>query len=150
MNAPKTAEWLAEEHRKVVDLMERLRAKSTVPQPQERGPWLEEVRRRFEHLRAHMIKQFALEEDGGYLVPVLECRPTLSKQVEALRHEHAEIIEILNTIHDALHRAEPVDGLLIRDTWSRIRNLLGYIEDHDQNEYKLVTSVFTVDMGGKD
>ena len=51
--------------------------------------WLRRVLDSFEHFEAHYIKHMALEEQGGYLAPVIdEARPTLNKEVARLQSEH--------------------------------------------------------------
>ena len=141
--------WLREEHTKVRNLLDRLREKVGVVPRANLGPWIEEVRDRFDHLRAHLTKHMALEEfeEGGYLSAVLERRPALSEKVEWLKHQHAEFIRIMDGIHRAVHELTPEDRLLVRDCCRRIEDLLSYIDDHDDDENMLVTYAFTQDLG---
>ena len=144
------AQWMQREHERVDELVQIVREKLIIPPAGQRGAWLVELQDRFDHLRAHMIKHMSMEEEGGYLAPILERRPTLSGQVETLRNEHREFIQILGYIHRELHEAAPEDGLLIRDACERIHNCLSYLESHEQKETLLVFSVFTLDMGDRD
>lgn len=147
MDAQSIAKWMLQEHLRVDELVGRLRERGAAPQPAERAHWIEEVRDRFDHLRAHLFKHLAMEEDGGYMKSVLECRPTLSDQVEKLHREHREMVELMNSIHQAVHQATADDALLISDACARIQHFLSYLERHQESENLLTASVFTDDMG---
>jgi hemerythrin-like domain-containing protein len=147
MDAENIAAWMQKEYRRVQELVQRLRERLPAPTAGGRAEWLDEVRDRFDHLRAHQIKHMALEEEGGYMQPVLEQRPTLAPQVERLHQEHRELMAIMNSIHEALHQLTANDSLQIMDVYKRIENYLGYLDHHEESENLLVSSVFTEDMG---
>ena len=147
MDAENIASWMQREYGRIQELVGRLRERLPAPTAGGQAQWLEEVRDRFDHLRAHQIKHMALEEEGGYMQPVLEQRPTLAPQVGRLHHEHRELMEIMNSVHETLNRLTPDDSLQIRDVCKRIEEYLGYLDHHEESENLLVTSVFTQDMG---
>jgi hypothetical protein len=144
------AKWIQEEHAKVEELAHDLAELAVEPPASRRGVWLLELRERFERFRAHVIKHMAMEEEGGYMSEVLERRPTLTPEVQALRHEHGEIMRLLEFIHQSLETVTDEDRLIICDCCSRIRDVLSYGEQHVQRENLLVTSVFTQDIGSND
>lgn len=150
MNTEQAARWIREEHARVGDLADRLREKVAFCPRVAQGAWIEEVRDAFEHFRAHLTKHMSLEERGGYLESVIEQRPALSREVDRLGHEHAQMIRIMNGIHGTLQELGTNDRLLIRDCCARILNLLGYAEHHEKDENLLVMSAFTDDLGTKD
>jgi hemerythrin-like domain-containing protein len=92
----------------------------------------------------------ALEENGGYLTPVIEMRPTLAADVERLRRDHQQMAEIMDTIHAALNDLNPQHRRSARECCYRIESLLSYVQHHERNENLLVTYVFTQDIGDHD
>ena len=144
------AKQCRDEHLKVDFLTTRLRDWAAVVPRTNLGAWIRETQDRFEHLRAHMIKHMALEENEGYMASVIERRPTLTPEVDRLRHEHTEFLRIMDGIHRAVSELTPEDRLLIRDCCRRIDNLVHYIEHHEDDENLLVTFVFTHDIGTED
>ncbi len=149
MHAQELARWVEIEHKKVAELSAVLLERTACVPRTNQAAWIALVREAFEHLRAHLIKHMAFEEDGGYLVPVLERRPGLAQQVERLQHEHEEITRIMNSIHVVLAEVQPEDRLLIRDCCHRIYDVIQYVEHHKNSENLLVLSVLTTDIGGE-
>jgi len=144
------AEWIRTEHRKADELAAVLqRAVSVLPKVNQ-GRWIKEILEAFEHFRAHMLKHFALEEEGGYMVEVLEERPAVAGEVDRLSREHQELSRIMGNVHEEIRELRPEDNLMIRDCARRIQNLLQYVEHHQKDEDLLVLSVFMDDIGTKD
>ena len=150
MDAAKIAQWMREEHEKVENLIDRLKEQVAVVPRANLGKWIEEVGDRFEHFRAHMVKHIALEEREGYLTAVTDRRPTLSREVERLQHEHEELQKIMESVYRAVGELAAEDRLLVRDCCARIENLLGYVERHEDDENLLVTQAFARDIGTND
>ena len=150
MKAEELARWVRAEHEKVGELMARLEDRVNCVPKANQGQWLDEVRTDFGHFRAHITKHMALEEQDGYMVPVTERRPALSKQVERLAHEHKEFTRMMDNIHILLEEMKVEDQLLIRDCCHRIHDLLSYVEHHQNEENLVVLSVFTDDIGTTD
>jgi len=150
MNMREMAFWLREEHKKLNKLSASLQEKTAVVPHLHQQQWIDDVRRACDHLRAHMTKHMSLEELDGYMLPVVEQRPTLSREVERLAHEHGEIQKLMDRIHEELSALGPEDGLLIRDGCRRVQNLLQYIEHHEKDENLLVMSTYGEDLGTED
>jgi hemerythrin-like domain-containing protein len=150
MNAHEVARRIRTEHIRVQDLADSIRETTAVLPRTDQAAWIAEVRDRFDHFRAHMIKHMVLEERDGYMSSVLDRRPTLAGEVERLKREHQELITIMDGIHNAVHRLTPEDQLLMHDCAARIERLLGYVEHHDEEENLMVTYVFTRDLGTND
>jgi len=150
MNTHELAVKLKAEHEAVEVLVDRLREWVAVVPRANIADWIGELRNRFEHLRAHMIKHMALEEQEGYMKTVVEMRPTLSPEVERLQHEHEEIGKIMAGVHEAVEALKPADRLLVRDCCRRIDNLIHYIEHHENDENLLLITSLTSDLGAND
>ena len=81
-------------------------------------------------------------------MPVVEQRPTLSKQVETLRHQHDELRRLMEDLEGAVHGLRPEDQLLIRDCCTRLQIFLGHVQRHEEHENHIVLYTFTTDIGG--
>lgn len=150
MTTQKIADWVRREHEKVREVATRLQEKVAIVPRTNHAKWIQEAREAFDHLRAHMIKHMALEEQDGYMATVVELRPALSREVDRLSHEHAELMQIMDSIHEDLHELRGEDHLLILDSCRRIQNLLHYLEHHEKDENLLLLSTFSNDVGTKD
>ncbi len=144
------AEWIRREHRSIRELSDALLGEVRLIPRFNRDGWLDALRHRFSRFRVHLQNHFEAEEDGGFLEPVVECRPTLSPEVEHLRREHSEMSRWLDQILDELRSVGPDDELLLEDACHRIERLLSALKHHEDHENLLVTFVFSQDMGEKD
>ncbi|HUU83618.1 MAG TPA: hemerythrin domain-containing protein [Phycisphaerae bacterium] len=147
MKSDDLAQWMRQEHDRVEDLAGVLLKEVAAPPRTQVQEWLTHLRDRFDHMRAHLQKHMALEEQDGYLPSVVEQRPTLFDQVERLKHEHGEITRIMDGIHTALHEAGPDDRMLVRECCQRIENVLTEVQRHEADENLMVMSAFTRDIG---
>jgi hemerythrin-like domain-containing protein len=149
-NGAELAAWMRDEHRNVDELACVLSERvAHVPRANQQR-WIEAAREAFEHFRAHMTRHIAMEEQDGYMAPVVEFRPRLSDEVERLKREHRQILRLLNAVHDLCEDVEPADSLIIRDVCHRVQDILRYVEHHNQSENVLVLSAFHEDIGTQD
>ena len=144
------ARWMREEHCKVEELATRLKEQIAYVPKANPAKWIEGLQEAFDHFRAHLIKHMALEETDGYMESVAERRPALSREIERLLREHASLSKIMNGIRQTLLELRPEQPLLIRDCCQRIRDLMAYNDQHDDNENLIVMSAFTDDIGTGD
>ncbi len=150
MDTAEFARRIRDEHEQVNELAEALRTQTAVVPRAGTEHWLRRLKDRFEHFRAHQYKHMALEEQEGYMTLVVERRPTLSAQVEHLKHEHRQFAHLMDRIHETLEVLEPTDALVAFDCCRRVDQLLSYIDRHENDENLLMTYVFTQDMGAHD
>lgn len=150
MSRPDLAAWLREEHLQVEALADRLRQTVAVVPRVATPVWLNELRDRLGHFRAHMIKHMAMEEEGGYMAEVLERRPGLALRVGALQHQHRQVRRLLDDLHQLLGEMAADQLLLAQDCGRRIDSLLDTIQRHEDAENDLVQFVFTEDLGTED
>lgn len=150
MTAAELAKWMQEEHAKVAQIKERLlQCAASAPDTNE-ARWIEVLREAFDHYRAHLTKQMAMEEKDGYMLAVAEARPGLSREVERLAHEHGEFLHLMDQISLTLAAIRPDDKTLMRDCCFRVRNLLAFVEQHEKNEGLMIMSALSLDIGTKD
>lgn len=150
MTTQNVARTIRKEHEKVEELVDSLRAETAVVPRVNLDPWIARMRERFEHFRAHLYKHMALEEQGGYLSPVVERFPALSGDIDRLGHEHVEMRQLLDDVYASLKKLRAEDRLMVRDTCARINALLGYVDHHEGEENQLLSFAFSHEDGTKD
>ncbi len=139
--------WMAQEYAKVNQLAHHLGEHMVLIPSAARGPWLTELGNRFDHLAAHLQRMMTIAEEDGYLLPVLEKRPTLSKEVERLRQEQDQLRRLMDDLHIVIHALRPDEDLLIRDCCARIQSLLGHVQRHHEHETHIVLYILNQDIG---
>ena len=144
------ANWMKQESLKIHELANQLREHIVAVPTGSRESWLKELARRFDHFTGHVHRMMSIEEEDGYLLPVVEHRPGLAHQVDLLRHEHDELRRLMDDLHDAVHALKPQDHLLVRDTCTRIQIYLGHVQRHEDHENHIVLYTLTEDLGAKD
>ena len=144
------AEWMKTEGEKVDTLGQRLREHIVLIPSGSLESWLRELNERFDHFAGHLRRMMHIEEEDGYLTPVVEQRPTLSKQVEVLRHQHDELRRLTDELERTLRGLTPEDQLLIRDCCTRLQVFLGHVARHEEHENHIVLYSFTQDIGTHD
>jgi iron-sulfur cluster repair protein YtfE (RIC family) len=142
------AGWLQAERSKVDELIYLVRKRLAVPPPSGRETWILEAQECFRRLAEHLKKHMALEEADGYLREVRARRPALSSEVDRLQYEHDELGRLMDQVQRSLDELRPEDNLLIRSSCVRIATLLSYVEQHEEQEQRLVLHVYSQEMGG--
>jgi len=144
------ARWMREEHRCVEELITKLGERvAGMPRVNIDG-WIKELRDDFERFRAHLLKHFALEEEGGYLNAVREVRPALDEDIHGLVCQHREVGFLLTEVFHEVSEVQADTPLRIRDVCCRIRNLIEILQQHEEIENRLMSQVLTRDMGTHD
>lgn len=139
--------WMLEENAKVHQLSGELREIVSQPPRGSRAAWIKDLQGRFGDFAGHLRWHERMEENGGYLTQVAELRPTLSKAVETIRHEHQELTTILEEVQAAVESLTATDNLVLRDCCRRIEHFLSWIERHEEHENHIVIYAFTQDLG---
>ncbi|NOS99837.1 MAG: hypothetical protein HOP29_04350 [Phycisphaerales bacterium] len=147
----KTAAWMRNEHRIIAGLIANLSAHIAAVPSIGRDEWLSTLVQLVTRFRAHMRGHMKAEEaDDGFLTPVLQRRPTLSREVDHLLHEHRELLSLLDQVAEEVAGLCAEDVLLIEDACHRLQHLLSAIRHHEEHEELLVTFVFSQDIGTED
>lgn len=147
MEPRELGQWMHQEGAKVNQLAQNLREHIVSIPPGGLKAWLAELGRRYDHFAAHLRRMMQIEEDDGYLLPVVEQRPTLLEQVELLRHQHDELRRLLDDLERTVHELTPENPLLIRDCCGRLQALLAHVGQHEEHENHLVLYSFTQELG---
>lgn len=144
------ADWMRQQHLKVDELVVSLSGRIAAIPRLNVDKWLADLRAEFERFHAHFVKHMAVEEEGGFMAPVLHQHPRLKPEVDRLLGEHGEVAELMMEIQKSLARITPAQPLHLRDLCGRIQNILNAIEDHEEHENLLVSHAFVDDIGTKD
>ena len=139
--------WLRSENDRLVELADRLRERIAKPPRGDRRIWVQELCERFDEFAACLRQRVARHEEGGYLKPVCEARPSLTEQVALLEHEHRELKLLIDKVERAVHQLSPTDNLLLRDCCKRIDLLLGWLERHEEHENHILLYAFAQESG---
>jgi hemerythrin-like domain-containing protein len=99
--------------------------------------------------QSHMERLMGLEEREGYMDIVLEKHPELSKQVEALRHEHDEFRQQIGLLVIELERVAPTDQNSLNKVCERAAALLKKVDAHNRKEADIFQEAFEREEGGE-
>ena len=97
------------------------------------------------HLHKVLIGHFALEEEGGYLAPVIEKRPGLSDKVDILKEQHTEILSMLGRLERQFK-----DGTSLEDARASVLEIVGLAARHEAAETDLIQKTLVEDIGVAD
>ena len=111
---------------------------------------LASVRFVMQSLQRHLERQLALEEFDGYMEAVLETNPSLSGQIEKLKHEHDEFRSATHRIVSRLDALTPGDASNFEATCHEIRQLLEKLAEHSHKEVDLLQESFLQEEVGLD
>jgi hypothetical protein len=100
-------------------------------------------------LQRHLKHLMGLEEEGGYMVDVLETRPELKDEIEALRQEHVHCRTGLNRILNRLKKATPTDQATVAVISESLLALLDKLDAHSHKETGLLQHALLTDEGGE-
>ena len=110
---------------------------------------LSSVRFTAQSFRRHLERIMELEEDGGYLVPVDECKPNLVEQAKSLRGEHSDFRETVERVVPSMERLSANDRDRFEHECHELSTLLDRVDRHDQRETDLLQEVLCRDEGGE-
>jgi len=102
-----------------------------------------------ESFKRHLKHLMELEEADGYMAVVLESRPELQEEVEALRREHSQFRTALRAILGRLRRVESTDRAGFESVSSDLIALLDRLDEHGKKEIELLQAALLTDEGGE-
>ncbi len=141
------AEWMKSEHQALTELSGVIRKHCALLPETDAGAWLSGLVAAFERLRAHLHRHFAAQESGGYMRMVTENRPTLSREVERLLGEHAQLSLMADRLAKDLAEARPEHRLVTADLSARVQRFIAVVGQHDQRENMITLFVASQDIG---
>jgi hypothetical protein len=100
-------------------------------------------------LQRHLARLMNLEEVDGYMDIVLESKPSLSKSVRALKHEHEDFREGTQRIVHRLDLVARGDHGTFTDVCDELADFLDRLDEHAMNEAKLFQEALEQEEGGE-
>jgi hypothetical protein len=100
-------------------------------------------------LQRHLKHLMCLEEEEGYMLDVLETRPELKDEVDALRQEHVHFRTGLNRTLNRLRKASPTDQATVTAISDGLSTLLEKLDAHSHKETGLIQHALLTDEGGE-
>jgi hypothetical protein len=104
--------------------------------------WRADTEAHLVKLRKCLSKHFELEEAGGYLEPVKEKRPTLSRSVSRLQLQHEEILAEIDSVSGACRDEAAVDAIV-----TAALRVLDLLRQHEAEESDLIQGAVGDDLG---
>jgi hemerythrin-like domain-containing protein len=98
----------------------------------------------------HLERLMTLEEHDGYMEVVVESRPTLSPQVDALRQDHDAFRRALRKIDARMERLSADDAAAISQVCDDLATLLQRVDEHSAKEVDLLQELLIQEEGGQD
>lgn len=135
------------EHGVVRDLAAKLQQTLSAP---ETAGWLSRASVEFEHLRAHLVKLFALEEREGYMKTAAAGFPERGAEIELLRSEHAALTVRLNELMTRFRGASESAGSFAPHARIAVQALVDEIRRHESREIQFLQHLFNTDLAGND
>jgi len=142
------ARKIGEEYRTLQEIEARLR--EVLASQEAPAEWIRRTSAAFEHLRAHLVRLFALEETQGCHAAIVEQRPEKEPEVERFHDEHRAIMARADSLMLSLRSASAAEPPTVADLRNAINDLLGTVRRHEANESQLVQLIFSQDVSVND
>ncbi len=110
---------------------------------EENDQWVAEI---VDKMLANLREQFRVEEQGGYLVEVLEQYPEWHPQVQHLQQEHRLLEGQLGEI-TARMRRQRLSGRLSPECRRQLQDWITWYRQHQHRETALVQEAFVLEVG---
>ena len=99
--------------------------------------------------RRHLERVISLEENGGYMVDVLEARPHFQDRIDGLASDHARFRARLQQLISELNEIHEWEEPRFVDVCNYLRTLLDDVDRHDAAEIELLQESLLCDDGGE-
>ncbi|HOJ61701.1 MAG TPA: hemerythrin domain-containing protein [bacterium] len=150
MGTDEIAQKAREENQIIKHLLEELLDQIQTRPPAPVSDWLQGLEAKAEALCAHLQAYFQIEEEGGFMQPVLEKNPASAKTIEILKEEHARFIAELKALIHSIQDTQRIQRTEIDTVCASFKQLIASLRQHEQNENALLQAVFSDDIGTND
>src|SRR5215210_4490167 len=97
----------------------------------------------------HFDRVISIEDEGGYMKDVLECKPYMEERIEQLARDHAHFRERLRKLIPELNDIKEWDEPRFEQVCEDLRSLIANIDRHNEQEVELLQESMLVDDGGE-
>jgi hypothetical protein len=97
----------------------------------------------------HLERVISIEEEGGYMVEVIEAKPHFQNRIDQLAGHHARfrsrLLRLIRELNDINEWEEP----RFDEVCENLKNLLDDVDRHDLQEVELLQESLLMDDGGE-
>ena len=97
----------------------------------------------------HFDRVISIEDEGGYMIDVLECKPYMEERIEQLARDHVRFRERLRKLIPELNDIKEWDEPRFEQVCEDLRSLIAAIDRHNEQEVELLQESMLVDDGGE-
>jgi hypothetical protein len=97
----------------------------------------------------HFDRVISLEEEGGYMVHVLDARPYFQDRIDRLASDHARFRNRLQKLIPELNDISEWEEPRFNEVCGDLRALLDEVDEHDEREIELLQESLLFDDGGE-
>lgn len=102
-----------------------------------------------ESLGRHLDLLMEMEEQGGYLDDVAECKPNLYQQAVALCNEHGQIRTVVQRVLNDVQAFNSEDEAAFNALCGEVERLLQKLDAHEERERDMIFELYCADEGGE-
>lgn len=97
----------------------------------------------------HFDRVVSIEDEGGYMKDVVECKPYMEERIEQLSRDHIRFRERLRKLILKLNDIKEWDEPRFEEVCEDLRSLIVDIDHHNEQEVELLQESMLVDDGGE-
>lgn len=97
----------------------------------------------------HLDRVLSIEDEGGYMTDVLECKPYMEERIYQLARDHVRFRERLRKLIPELNDIKEWDEPRFEAVCEDLRSLIASIDRHNAQEVELLQESMLVDDGGE-
>jgi len=97
----------------------------------------------------HFDRVISIEDEGGYMKDVAECKPYMEERIEQLARDHVRFRERLRKLISKLNEIKEWDEPGFNEVCEDLRSLIEAIDCHNEKEVELLQESMLVDDGGE-
>ncbi|QXD16142.1 hypothetical protein GQ464_004105 [Rhodocaloribacter litoris] len=112
--------------------------------------WKLDLLWRLRDFQTLLLKQFDLEEEGGFIQDVVRLAPQYAARVETLQEEHHKVVADLNHVLNVLKDIRAPSPARTRRLRERFTDVITLFERHESAENRLLQDVYFQDYGSGD
>jgi hemerythrin-like domain-containing protein len=97
----------------------------------------------------HFERVISIEDEGGYMSHVVECKPYMEERIEQLARDHTRFRERLRKLIPKLNDIKEWEEPRFEEVCDELRSLIADIDRHNEQEVELLQESMLVDDGGE-
>ena len=142
------ANQLRLEHEAVLQMVRQVEQFIGLPDLSAIGPgWSESLARSLGLLKSRLKNHFAFEEAGGFMEDIVKVIPSAAGWIEKLRADHERFLAALDQLSAFAKSLTSMTDSSFANLCEEVRQFLGDLRRHENEENDLVQTAFVDDLG---